>query len=160
MKIIIDISTLSVNMRKLIAKETSDVQALSELAKDEEWSVRRVVTENPNTTEEIFSELAKTKDIDQDYIVRAGVAINTKSPKILVKLATDEDVSVRALVAENINTPKEVLSELSKDVYVVVRRAVASNVNTPEGVLFKLLEDFDSLTVRCAMKNPNLSKEM
>jgi hypothetical protein len=50
-------------------------------------------------------------------------------------------------LARNTNTPKEVLTILSKDEDNVVRCRVAINTNTPKEVLIKLLDDED-ITVK------------
>ena len=51
-------------------------------------------------------------------------------------------------LAENSNTPKEVLTILSTDEYWYVRCNVAENPNTPKEVLIKLSKDKDYY-VRC-----------
>ena len=64
---------------------------------------------NPNTPVEALAELAK----DDDYNVRSGVAWNPNTPvAILSELAKDGDYGVRYEVAKNHNTPVEALAEI------------------------------------------------
>ena len=66
---------------------------------------------------------------------KIGLAENPNTPKdILIKLSGDEDGDVRKRVAGNSNTPKDILVKLSEDETGDVREAVAENPNRPEGV--------------------------
>ena len=68
------------------------------------------------------------------------------------------DWEVRAKVAENPNTPAEILAELAKDSYCDVRREVARNSNTPVDVLAELAKDSDCDVRRHAACNPKLKE--
>ena len=59
------------------------------------------------------------------------------------QLANDEDTSVKCTLANNSNTPPEVLSDLAEDEdsYVYVKVNVARNSNTPPKVLSDLAYD-------------------
>ena len=121
-------------------------EALTALAEDEEWRVRRIAARNINTPPETLTMLAEDEDID----VRWAVVENIKTPsEALTILAGDEDEDVRNAVAENTNTPPEVLVILAGDKEWTVRSAVAWNINTPLEILIILTKDGD-WTVRSA----------
>ena len=125
---------------------------LRELAKDEDWNVRRHAAGNPNTPAEVLRELAK----DEDWNVRRHAAGNPNTPaEVLRELAKDEDWNVRRHAAGNPNTPAEVLRELAKDSYDAVRRHAACNPNTPAEVLRELAKDEDWNVRSNAAGNPN-----
>ena len=91
-----------------------------------------------------------TKDIDtlrklandEYWDVRSDVAENPNTPvDILIKLSEDKSTTdIRRGVAKNLNTPVDILRKLSKDEYGI-REAVASNPNTPLSVLKELAKD-------------------
>lgn len=62
-------------------------------------------------------------------------------------------------VAENKNTPIEVLVELSKDDFNFVRKSIAENVNIPSDILNKLSDDVDESVRSLIVKNPNTTSE-
>ncbi len=70
----------------------------------------------------------------------------------------NSDWEVRAKVAENPNTPVDVLTELAKDSDCDVRRNAAGNPNTPAGVLTELAKDSDCDVRRHAAGNPKLKE--
>ena len=70
----------------------------------------------------------------------------------------NSDWEVRAKVAENPNTPVDVLMELAKDSDIVVRRRVACNSNTPVDVLIELAKDSEWYVRRYAACNSKLKE--
>ena len=70
----------------------------------------------------------------------------------------NSDYDVRCFVAENPNTPADVLTELAKDSDWCVRRNVAENPNTPIDVLTELAKDSDYDVRRNAARNPKLKE--
>lgn len=70
----------------------------------------------------------------------------------------NSDWCVRCFVAENPNTPIDVLTELAKDSDWCVRRNAAENPNTPVEVLTKLTKDSDFDVRRYAACNPKLKE--
>lgn len=70
----------------------------------------------------------------------------------------NRDLEVRANVAENPNTPADVLTELAKDSNWHVRRYTAGNPNTPLEVLFELTKDSDFGVRRNAVGNPKFKE--
>ena len=63
-------------------------------------------------------------------------------------------------IANLINTPKEILEELSKSDIKEVRENVAGNISTPKEVLEKLSKDKDINIVEQVLNNPNTPKEV
>ena len=83
---------------------------------------------------------------ENDFLTAAKTS---KDSRILNYLSTylaagrkDVAADVRKAVAENENTPLEILQKLSTDNYVKVRIAVAKNKNTSFRILNELLKDF------------------
>ena len=70
----------------------------------------------------------------------------------------NSDWCVRCFVAENPNTPIDVLTELAKDSDWCVRRHAAENPNTPADVLTELAKDSDYDVRRYAACNPKLKE--
>lgn len=64
---------------------------------------------------------------DLDYKPRMQLAKTTTNPHELLRLADDESEYVRYWVAENPNTPVEVLAQLANDEDEDVKRAARSN---------------------------------
>lgn len=65
------------------------------------------------------------------------------SVKALTLLAQEESAGIRLAVAQNRNTPPDVLEILAKDKSIAVRAGVAGNPSTPNNVL-KTLAKKDS----------------
>ena len=70
----------------------------------------------------------------------------------LVKQDNIPDLDIRWSVADNENTPPDVLSTLAEDVDWAVRLGVAGNKNTPPDVLCALAGD-DDWSVRYTVEN-------
>jgi hypothetical protein len=70
------------------------------------------VAENPNAPIDVLEKLSN----DPNHDVRVAVATNASRPKLLVQnLAADGDIVVRHGLAQDINTPIDVLEQLSHD---------------------------------------------
>jgi len=77
-----------------------------------------------------------------DAQVRQAVAENEQTPaEVLSILAQDEDAGVQAFVASHARTPGEVLQALAQETSEIVRRKVAENPRTPVKVLSILAQD-------------------
>ena len=76
--------------------------------------------------------------------MKYDLADNLNTPtEILTILSTDKDKYIRGRVAYNTNTSKEVLTILSKDKHWNVRYRVAENPSTPKEILTILSTDKD-----------------
>jgi hypothetical protein len=82
-----------------------------------------------------------------DYVVFYSLAQNPNTPpEILAALATANEGSTRIVVARNPSTPLESLRELAKDKDDLIRTSVTQNPNVPADVLQMLSEDRDEVT--------------
>ncbi len=92
---------------------------------------------------------------------RKDIAENPNTPpEILTILARDKDWDVRYEVAWNPNTPPEILTILARDESVGVRYGVANNPNTPPEALTILARDKDEYVRGRAAENPNYNQEV
>ena len=93
-------------------------------------------------------------------IQRLRVAENPNTPPdILTQLAGDKDVYVRWGVAANPNTPPDTLVQLAGDKNTDVRWGVAENPNTPADTLVQLTGDKRERVSSAAWENTNLPEE-
>ena len=123
------LGTLSYDVKKELAENSTSKKILSMLSKDEDWSVRNGVAYNNSAPEEILELLSK----DEDWYVRYGVADNENTPiDILKVLSIDKDWHVKYNIAYNKNTPTSILKILSKDKDWHVRYGVTNNPNYKE----------------------------
>jgi hypothetical protein len=116
-------TTSAKTLRKLVAHNTSwDVLQkvvlnpnatksiiISALKKDS--GIMDAVLENPHISADFLQELATNPSSH----IRGALAKTVKDPTILTQLASDPDYYVRTRVAENWNTPKEVIRQLMSD---------------------------------------------
>lgn len=105
------------------------------------WRMRVDLAKDTSTSKEILIILSEDECEENDYI-KAKVAENPNTPKeILTKLSKYPWYVVKGWVAGNINTPKEVLIELSKNKEWYIRCRVAKNPSTPLEILKILSKD-------------------
>lgn len=113
--------------RKALAKNTSTVEVLNQLASDKNGEIRREVAHNRNTPAEILEKLSS----DDKWEVRYEVAKNhNTSTAIMEKLCADKEWRVREGVAWNEKAPVGVLEKLALD-RREVRYAVLMNKHVP-----------------------------
>lgn len=99
-------------------------------------------------------------ETELDVEQRKEIAKNSTSAKDLERLATDEYYMVRANVAQNPNTPLDILTHLAQDEYFLVRAYVAKNINSTADLLMNLAQDsLDSVRYYVAC-NPNTPTEV
>jgi hypothetical protein len=126
------------HIRIALAKNpNSSPTLLANLAKDESISVLVSLAKNPNTPLELLAALATHEDSE----VQAGVAQNVETtPEILSSLSSGDRL-VRACIAAHSKASIPLLEQLSKDPNSDVRVNVAENPNTPIEVLAYLAQD-------------------
>ena len=81
-------------------------------------------------------------------------------PRVLAKLAKDNDKYVRQAVAENKNTSAETLALLARDNGKYIRQSVAANNNTSAETLALLARDNDVSVREYVAKNHNTHSEI
>ncbi len=91
------------------------------------------------------------------------LAAESSDPELLRLLADDDDPSVRARVAFNINTPLDVLPHLELDDVQPVRNALALNPNLSAALLATMARDYSwsALRMRKAIaRHPNVTPDI
>ncbi len=73
--------------------------------------------------------------------------------KIYKTLAKDKNTDIRVFIAEDLNTPIEILTVLANDDAKRVIRAVAKNRSTPMNILENLTKHYDDSIIEEAQKN-------
>ena len=139
------------------------------LAESEDWHVRLLLAENPLVDAEVLAKLAE----DENEKVRDAARINPATPWHLQEALAGakridtygqefwtfwetEEIRYASLP----NTPKKLLTDLSKSQFVKVRASVASNEATSLATLNRLVQD-ESEQVRAAVAaNPKLSRSL
>lgn len=122
---------------------------------EENVEIRQGVAKNPNLSGDLFVILSK----DEDELVRISVADNLQTPvEVLERLVSEEphgeDYGVRRYLAGNPNCPVELLEILAMDSSSGVRSEVAGNPNVSPEVLSKLATDPDEYVRSCVQNNP------
>jgi hypothetical protein len=110
---------------------------------------------------EILINLVNNKNEKLDS-VRYNIANNKQTPKdILAFLAMNEDLDIRKSVAGNLNTPKETLSNLIEtETDPEFFELIVNNPNTPIATLKKLSENDNEKISELAIKKINLAKQI
>lgn len=106
---------------ELALSEETPVETLIELAKSENVKVLEAVAYNPNTPPDILANLSKYMPSTMD--------------------GTEDEWHIIVEVACNFNIPPEVLGKLGDCYFWMIRHCVADNPNTPLEMLLKLAED-------------------
>lgn len=91
--------------------------------------------------------------------VLEAVAGSLNTPKsVLSKLSRHKNNFVREAVADNTNTSKSALFDLANDPNAFVCRAVARNINTPKSALSQLSSHKINLVCEAVASSPNTTK--
>lgn len=126
-----DISSESIETKLELASDIfTQPTILSALAEDERPDVRNKVAQNSSTPPEALDKLASDNIYSRYHVAQN----HNTSVETLRKLSTDSDWGVRAEVAENPNTPMDVLEILGQDEVHQVR--VAARVPYEVEVIF------------------------
>lgn len=130
-----------VSVRKAVARNVgTKVETLRELSEDTDQGVRWNVVDNANCAVDILWSLHE----DAYSEVRAKIATSTKSPSdLLIKLEVDKDESVRCAAYCNSSLPLELANKLlsceDTDPYLALR--VAEITGRVDEVVMQLLSD-------------------
>ena len=96
------------------------------------------------------------RSMDPDQFVRRSVAEDPDTPPdVLARMSTDPNEYVRRNVADNPGTPADVLARMSMDSAGLVRYEVSENPNTPASVLVKMSDDPDKNVRGAVADHPN-----
>jgi hypothetical protein len=163
-------------LRHLANNPNAPKDLLKELSQSAVMDIKEVVAQNPSTPPEILTKLAK------DPALAGAVVKNPATPKALLKelaktfptavaenpaaspellkgiysdLTTSgkKDDTLKRSLAINLNTPPEVLRELSKSDTWLVRQPVAMNPNTPVDILEEYSHDKSATLREYALEN-------
>ncbi len=99
-----------------------------------------------------MEDLTKNKDLKQKMLL--SIAQNIDTPKeVLFALSMHPDENVRATTAKNKNINIDLLKKLSKDLFPIVRINVALNSLTPSKTLKFLMSDENKIVQLIASDN-------
>ena len=136
------------------ALEATEIDELLSLTENKYPSVRSTVLRNENWPVNMLRDALTKMASDDSWIVRKGVAESRHAPTdVLTRLATDCP-SVREAVAKNDGTLPDVLAMLSEDEKKWVRNGVAGNKNTHPSYLTVLAEDEEYIVRAGVAQNP------
>lgn len=139
------------------------------LALEEDWSIRRRVARNPNTSVKTLQDLARyevdylhiKEIVDRLKIIVESLADNPNTPVATLRQLAQyrcDEISVGMIkVAKNRSTPADTLEKLAKDKNWLVRSEVAENPNTSPEILKTLACDKNKDVRIKAVTNPNFS---
>jgi hypothetical protein len=141
-------------VRRIVARRTKSSEVLAYLAKDEDWRVRLEVAWNEN--KDFYTSLILAKD--KNPFVREGVALTTKSKRIIAILSKDKEEIVKIAVCENKNTPIEVIEKIAQVSKKVAEKAILNPKIKPS--LIQKIWNKSELTKYYATLNPNTPAEV
>ncbi|MDR2105349.1 MAG: HEAT repeat domain-containing protein, partial [Deferribacteraceae bacterium] len=129
---------------------------LSQLAEDKDPLVRRNAAKNPNTAADKLLSLAK----DRDELTRSAILDNPNLTQLALDAvepvyeAASCDNRAKIYAGPCVGSAQLIYHKKNPD--PCVRRGIAQNPNTPEDVLVELALDADPQTKRAALSNPAL----
>lgn len=131
------------------------VEILSELTKDSRGDVLKAVAQNPNTPAFVLEKLSENPLHDL-LLARHPNTSPEVMEKVLWRLAMNERLSIRKYVAQNPQTPVQILTQWVKT-SPEVRPWIAQNISTPEHLLEKLALSSSKIIRRNVAQNSNTS---
>lgn len=167
-----DYRTADLATRLMLARSTdTSAEVLTQMAGDEEKSVREAITLNPNTPEKSLRKLGEEfpdalvenpifgrqliADPESSFVLLAMALSRDTSAKALKKCAQSTEREILIAVAKNENTPLSVLEHLVSDPpvlagydyaepedYTQIFQAIAQNPNTPSNLLSQISEQW------------------
>ena len=152
-------------MRQRLLREAASVvthpldleEILAQAVSSHDLDVLALLARNPNTSiknltliyDSCKSHLSEFNPLE--YVVFHALAQNRQTPRdILIALSKSQQSTVRLAVGTNPSTPSETLTELSTDKDHLVRYWLLSNPNIPKEILLQLASDPDELVQRHA----------
>lgn len=117
-------------------------------------SLKHGIARNPGASLRILDTLAR----DESSYVRYGLEQNPQAPQSALRTCY-ELYGVSSNLAENPNTPKDILEECSRAEDANIREAVARNESTSPDVLNMLANDSSEYVRATVAENPNTPQE-
>ncbi len=148
------------NLRWRVARNASTpIEVLNVLVGDNDDVVAGFALDNPAFSLESHLELLKKGNFKAGLRVKLFLANDSQTPvEVLSMLAQQSESSVREAVAVNPQTPVEVLSMLAQQSESSVRAAVAVNPQTPVEVLSMLAQQSESSVREAVARNPSINQ--
>ena len=143
----------------LVRSQVANIKNLSErnllqLVEDKDHHVREALAKREHLPKELASILIR----DKNAKVRAALATRDDlDTELIAKLSEDKTFQVRAAIAERKNLPKNLIWNLIDDV-VPIRQRIANNEDTPDDILEHPSRDKDYKDKKMAMKSLNRKK--
>jgi hypothetical protein len=131
-----------VRLRRRTAAMTADLTrcspaVLATMVADEDTLIRTALASNPTTPTAVLGELSG----DHDVVVRRRVAVTTRDPELLAKLAGDPNAEVQVSVATNPALPEFVALRLADTANDDVRAALLLRPGRGPALMAKLFRD-------------------
>ncbi|MDR2401637.1 MAG: hypothetical protein LBD73_08315 [Deferribacteraceae bacterium] len=130
--------------------------ALSLLAADNAPNVRRNAAKNPKLSAEEMLKLARNGDPLTRFAVLDNPNLTPEALDIIEPVYSDASCDNRAKIYASPCVNAAQLAYHKKNPDACIRRGVAQNPNTPEDVLRELADDSDPQAKRAALSNPSL----
>lgn len=130
------------------------LQVCSTLDEHGAMSLKHGIASNPGASLKIMDTLAQ----DESSYVRYGLEQNPQAPQSALRICY-QMYGVSSHLAENPNTPQDILEECARDEDKSTREAVARNKNTPPDVLNMLANDSSEYVRATVAENPNTPQE-
>ncbi len=133
------------------------VSILEQLAKDTDETVRSVLVQNPNLSSNCLIELAE----NSTFNVQLTIARRTHPipVEVLLQFSLHENKMIRSEIAQNKNTPSDILAFLAEDKEQNVRIKALSNANIPSKVLSQaLLNIYDREEIESILRGQKNSR--
>ena len=164
-------------LASIARNSNTPVNILEELAEDNDSYAMYGMTYNPCTPSHILERIVRLHPNGILVLERVARHPNTSAATLSILSAQNTDsrsYMVRMAVASNLNTPSDILVNLSSDPYkfnwrkdstplyacFLVRMAVASNPSTPSNILELFYIEKDIFICQALAKNPALSPDL
>jgi len=144
-------------IRQAVARHNNTpIQTLQILSTDTHPQVRQAAAKNSHCTLQMLQEFIMTTD---PWALPNGVANNPNTPpELLTQLAHSPEKLIRASVAAAPQCPLTAFLILCTDDQPTVRQAILKNMNTPSIILDKFTNTNDAFILHSLAKHPNTSE--
>ncbi|MDC0833850.1 hypothetical protein POG22_12650 [Geitlerinema sp. CS-897] len=150
--------------KRILARQTRDLEKLSQLVEDSDEEIRLILTERCSTLPLlILRKLARDASVNVRLrLINPSKPLNPEIFSVILEiLAEDIAPKVREEVAKQPDTPVESLRKLSRDRNAYVRQQILRNPNTPSDVLMDFFEELlrNSETLRQQLDRDRLLRK-